>query len=392
MSNKNIPEESENRVEKPELTSDKNVARVIKEIIAETVFGTAKGDEITYDNYNLKIKVYVKEPEEKSGMYITEAVFIMTHPYFDEPVADNVAGVGRTPEEALVTAASNFTEGTLESIFHSLDCNDDCLIRTEILGHKHIFRKPSTHETQYAGCENKNMKDLWGLVRDAIPHYLGTKKAYWVKLFTACSDENPTCEATINGMTCQQLTQRLFRYVKTWSDKKNYHSEKQFVLIIQQDETYTECEITKERVTDLTLKSIALLKQVKDEDTRNRAVNTIKTLAKDETLAIEMCSFLPEIYTQQVLGLEESDGIAAVRDENHALALMKTQVRSYGYIEDTVKKYLYYEKPSKEDNLKIMCLSSKMQAASKALEDGKQLKDLIFPPTMYFVNDDYTVR
>ena len=396
MFNKNKSEISEKEVVKektaPKLTDDENVAAVIKEIIAETVFGSAEGDEIIYDNYKLNIKVMVKKPEENQGMYITELAFAISHPYFDEPIIDNVVGVGRTPQEALVNGASNFAEGTLESVFNSLDCNDDCLVKSEIMGQTHIFRKPASHETQYAGCENKNMQDLWKIVQDAIPHYLGTKKAYWIKLFTACSNDKPVCEVSVNGMVCQQLTQRLFRYVKTWSDKKNYHSEKQFFLLIQQDSTYKECDITKERVVDLTLKSIELLKQVKDDDTRARAVNTIKTLAKDDDLAIEMCSFLPEIYTQLVLGLAESDGIVAVKGENNTIPLMKPQIRTYGYIEDTVKKYIYFEKPSKEDSLRIMCLSSKMQAANQAVTDGKKLEDLIFPPSCYFVSEDYTVR
>ena len=54
MFNKNKSEISEKEVVKektaPKLTDDENVAAVIKEIIAETVFGSAEGDEIIYDN------------------------------------------------------------------------------------------------------------------------------------------------------------------------------------------------------------------------------------------------------------------------------------------------------------------------------------------------------
>lgn len=384
---------SENNSAAAEKTIDKNVKTVIDQVLSSTVFGSAKGDEITYDNFELKVQAVAKEPEQNGQMYMVDIGFLVSHPFFDEPIVENVVGIGHTPDEALATGASSFVDGTLEAIFRSLECKGEngTTIETKLMGKRHVFRKPATHQSQYAGCENTNMQDLWKLIYDIVPMYLGTKKAYWIKLFTACSNNTPTCEITINGIEYRQLTQRLFKYVKTWSDRINFHSEKQFFLLIQDDETYTECDITKERVVDLTLKSIALLKQIEDDDTRTKAVNTIKMLAKDNNLALEMCTFLPEIYTQKVLDIDESDALMAVKGEEK-IPLMKSQLRTYGYIEDTVKKYLFFEKPSNEDNLKIMCLSTKMQAVHKAVSDGLKLEDIVLPPTCFFVNEDYEVK
>ena len=139
------------------------------------------------------------------------------------------------------------------------------------------------------------------------------------------------------------------------------------------------------------IKTIALLQQVDSEETRKSAVNTVKMMCKDDILALELCTFLPEIYTQIVFNLKESDGLVAVMGENK-YPLRKSQLRVYGYIEDAVHRYLHFEKPSKEQNVKVMCLSGKMSALNKLVKDGGIIEDTVFPAFTYFVNDNYVVR
>ena len=370
---------------------DPNQKLVLDTVNSVVEGGAYRDDELVYSKFNLSIVVRVHEIARIRDLYSVQLAFYVRNPYFDEPIVEVVSGIGKTGDEACKNGAIDFAESVLKQVFKALAGNRDAVINSEIMGITRTFRKCAENETLTAGCENTNMVDLWQIVREEMPLYLGTKKVYWVKLFTACSNGKPTCEVRINNIVYPQLTQKLFKYVKTWSDMINYHSEKQFVVLIQDEKTFKECSFTKEQVMQYAIKTIALLQQVDSEETRKSAVNTVKMMCKDDILALELCTFLPEIYTQIVFNLKESDGLVAVMGENK-YPLRKSQLRVYGYIEDAVHRYLHFEKPSKEQNVKVMCLSGKMSALNKLVKDGGIIEDTVFPAFTYFVNDNYVVR
>ena len=372
---------------------DINVQQVVKEIAAQ--YDNTEIDEnstIIFHDYNdMAVAVYAKKPEKVNNVYISEMIFAISHDYFDEPIIENLAGIGIDPESALMSGAHMLVDGMLGSVISGLNADDSSRIMTQIMGQMHIFRRASEYSTLGAGVSEPNMDDMFSLIEDEIPHYLGTKKAYWLELFASVSKGEYICEARLNNIVYPELTQILYKYAKSWKTKDDFHSEKQTFLFVQEEATYMPCDITKERVANLVLQSIELFKQVHDADTRNRALNTVKMLAKDDTLAFEMCVFLPEIYTQKVLSLKESDGLVAVKGEKK-YPICKSQLRTYGYIEDIVEKYLHKNHPTKEDNMKIMALSSKMKSVTEAVQNGAKLEDLIIPPMAFFIDDNYEVR
>lgn len=367
-----------------------------EKIILDTVNSIVEGgqyrdDELVYSKHNLAVRARVHDAEIINNVHSLQLDFYVTNPYLDEPIVEVISGIGKTKEEAYKNGGANFAESVLIPIIQGLEGSKETIIKSEIMGKTRIFRKSNQNSTMMAGYGNTNMTDLWQLVREDIPLYLGTKKVYWIKLFAACSGNHPICEVRINNIVYPQLTQKLFKYVKSWSDMDKYHSEKQFIVLVQDDKTYEECSFTKEQVMDYTLKSIALFQQVDSAETRNQAVNTIKMLCRDDVLALEICTFLPEIYTQVIFNLKESDGLVAIMGENK-YSIRKSQLRVYGYIEDAVYRYIHYEKPSREQNLKVMCLSSKMSALNKLVQGGGKLEDAVFPAMAYYVNDNYVVR
>lgn len=394
-SNKNSDHDNVKKIKAEKMkkvTKDPYVSRVLREIAAQTVFGEIDEDTIYFSNYDLTVKAYVKEPEKVNGnLYISEMIFIVSHEYFDQPIEESLVGIGIDQDQTLASGATSFVECILEAIFNTFEAGDEAQIRNQIMGNMHIYKRVSTYDTFYMGTPEPNSKDMWKIVKEDIPMYLGTKKAYWLKLFASVSGGSIKCEARINNIVYPQLTSKLVKYAESWKNKQQFHSEKQFFLFIQEKNTFVPCDITRERVFDLTFKAIELFKQVNNEDTRNKAVNTIRMLAKDDILALEMCTFLPEIYAQKVMDLKEGDGIVAIVGEKH-IPLMRSQLRTYGYIEDAVQRYIFHKKPSKEDNMKIMALSSKMQAIAEAVENGSKLQDLAFPETYFYAGEDYEVR
>jgi len=70
---------------------------------------------------------------------------------------------------------------------------------------------------------------------------------------------------------------------------------------------------------------------------------------------------------------------------------MKSQIRSYGYIQYAIYRYLDKYRPGKEDNLKILSLSAKFGAVNKAVGDGAKLEDLRMSALGYPVDEDYVI-
>lgn len=382
-------EDDENKIQSDLSEDEKLVLDTINQAVTGGVY---RDDEIVFSDLNLSVSSKFGDFNENDIVSLCKIMFVVRNPYFDDDLVETVMGIGKTHNECIINGTVEFLENVMKIVVTSLaDKGGDMTINSTLLGKVRKFRMISAHETLSTGCENKNMADMWSLISGEIPKYLGTKKYYWISLFAACSNDKPNCEITINGMNYPELTQALYRYTDTWSDKKEYHMEKQFIFITQDDETFTECTFSREHVIDCTLKAIELLKQVNDNKTRDAAVNTIKAIAKDDTLSYEICTFLPEIYAQNVLGLTETDDIMLVKGEEYT-TVKKSQIRSYGYIEDTVRKYLFFEKPSKEDNFKIMRLSSKMKIWSELMNDKKDPSSVIFPAPAILVDDNYVIN
>lgn len=372
-------------------TADENTLRVLKEIIARTVFGSIEGDVIKFSNYDITVKAIVREPENIGRMFYTDMIFVVNHKFFDQPIEEIVPGVGIDRETALAAGAQIFVDSTLEAVFSAFDADDSAQIRTHIMGELHSFKRAASHETIFIGESEPNTIDMWQIVKEDIPYYMGTKKAYWLSLYTSSSNGKITAEAKLNNIVYQGLTQQLYKYAKGWKNKNGFHSERQFFLFIQDDATYMPCDVTREQVFELTFKGLELLKQVHDVKTRDMAVNTIKMLAKDKNLAWEMCTFLPEIYAQKLFKLKEPDNIVAVMGGKQ-IPLTKAQLRVYGYIDEAVAKYMFHIKPSKEDSMRIAALSSKMQSITEVMEKGDKVEDMILPPAVFMVSEDYVIR
>ena len=103
-----------------------------------------------------------------------------------------------------------------------------------------------------------------------------------------------------------------------------------------------------------------------------------------------MITFIPEIYCCVVLNTGERDSIIAHDDDTDTNWEMKrSQLRGYGWIDGAVYRYIREKAPSKEDNMKILGISSRFKAAYQAITQGAKLEDLVFGEMMYRIDKDY---
>ncbi len=369
-----------------------NLDIVYNEIISKGNGAKRVGDGVLYEDTGLHLSCVIQRMSGNNGRYSAEMLFVLNHDIFDEPLCEYTAGLGDSEESAMRSGAEQFSAVVLLPVLSAMGCTGENLIETELDGEKFVFRRACTEMIFSMGVENPERKNLWELVENEIPSYLGTKNAYWIKLYASCIDGEPNCEVRINGAVFSELTEKLDEYVATWSNHKDFHSEKSFFLILKEDKN-TANEPDSEMVKELTVKAIEKLAAVTDEDADNKAMAELYLMCnRDENLLWELQSFIPEIYTFAAFNIRNSDGLKMCRDGKPDISLKKSQIRAYGYIEQGVYRFMQENNPSRETSLGIMCRSAVFNALNQAVQNGSKIEDLYFPAMIYNAPETYRVR
>ena len=344
--------------------------------------------QLIFSRYNLSLSFNIHDVSRINGATTARILFEAMHPFFDIPAVELSVGTGKTSDDAISAAINNYLMIILESMFKSIDNSSKNTIAFDTGGKKHIFYIPYGCFTAIAGEQNPHSSELYHVVKNIIPQYLGSKKAYWVKLFASCSGGKVFCDASVNNSPCFQLRSLLNQYAEGWSNKQKYHSEKEYLLIIQDDSTYQPYPFNFDQVKEYTLKTIEL---IKNTDNINKIVDSVINICGDPSLATDLCFFIPEIYCSAVMRINETDDIT-INTGIQSFSLKKTQIVSYGYIEDIIKRYLAEVHPSSDESMKIIRFSAKLSAVNQALNNGSQIDDLILSGSSFNVNGDYILR
>jgi hypothetical protein len=234
--------------------------------------------------------------------------------------------------------------------------------------------------------------DLYALVKDELPRYFGTKHCYWVDLVTITVDGEPTCAASINGTAYPDLTDCLYREALAREKQPGLVTDRQFLLFIQQDETRRPCPFTKQDVGDLAFRALHLFQEIEDEASAMRVYTAIREAAPSRSLSVEVSAFLPEIVAQQVIQFRDSDTLVmSVGQDGPRTELRKSQVRSYGYLEDAVFQFLHKVKPSEDEIRQLLAMSERFHRLSETIEAGSSPKDVELSPFVYYVGDWYEI-
>ena len=99
----------------------------------------------------------------------------------------------------------------------------------------------------------------------------------------------------------------------------------------------------------MTFKALRLFQNIVDEESAQKMKELIVSLAPTYDLGLELLTFTPEAFANQVVQYRDSDKLMPVINRGKPEhVLTKAQVRSYGYIEDAVFQYLHKAKPSEE--------------------------------------------
>lgn len=356
---------------------------------------------IVYPSAGLELSCIIQRVTGgQNGRYSVEMLFVMTHALFDEPLCEYTAGLGDSKEAAMRAGAEQFCGVVLLPVLSAFGCTEGSRVEAELDGRKIVFRRPCNNMIFSMGIQNPEAKDLWEIVEKEIPQYLGTKNAYWIKLYACSYDGELNCEARINGAVFPELTKKLDEYVLGWADRQNFHSEKEFLLLLREDSkaqsgqsSEAQDERSSEEVKAVTVQAVEALSAIVDEATEETAIKKLYVLSGgDRNFMWELQTFIPEIYTLFCLNLSSSDGMLLNRDGKETVAVKKSQIRNYGYIEQGIQRYMQEKNPDRDASLNVMCLSAVFSAVNQAVQKGSKVEDLHFPEMIYNVPEDYIIR
>ena len=296
--------------------------------------------------------------------------------------------MGEDISSALINAAESFYCGVAVSIITSLKCtghSDRFSLKSNASGKEISFRGSCDIPVLRSGNVSA-ATDLWGVIKEVIPQYLGTKNAYWIKLFAARSKENITAEVRINNIVYSDISVKLEEYAEKNFSGEIYDSQKEFVLLIR--EKPAESKFPSGQVKQYTIRAVDIIKSSKNIDI---AMEKIYLICKDMTLAYELAMFTPEIYAQAVFDIEEPDFVYICRD-GVKTPVKRSVIRDYGYIESAVREYIFKTRPNGDENLKIMGFSSKLEIVHKLIMQGSKIENIRFEGMYYNVPDYYEIR
>ena len=344
---------------------------------------------LMFEKYNMSLSCTIQRIGEKGGRYSAETLYMINHQIFDEPLCEYSFGIGSDSEEAIINGANSFADTVLRSVFSAFDSSGDSCLVSEFAGKTRVFTLSDEAPVQVIGEKYDEFPDLYSLVDAEIPNYLGSKKAYWLKLFVVAFDNMIHAEVRINGAVMYGLSEKLRDYAKNWKSIKTFHQEKQFLLMLDKNENNDRDYPSPELVISLTQKGIELLSEIRDEESSRHVLEKLKQLCgKWDRLAYEIRALAPELYTCKLFHLKQSDDIR-LRFGNTPIMLKRSQLRNFGYIEQGVVQYLTEYEPDEEASLSLVNLSTAIEVMSNAIENGVALENIGLIELVVDVPDNY---
>lgn len=340
------------------------------------------------------IDVQVGRMEESDGIFILQAVFIVKHDDFDEPLIEPVDAQGKTAEEAAAMSVDIFHGGVWHPLDQSMTKKNPQHIPVDYLRQHYDFDMYCQSVVRI-GVKDKQPTMLMNLIRSEIPKYLGSKKYYWIRVYLAKFKEKKIAEVRVNGSVCVQLTDFFKDYVeKEMNGEDSFVSEKQYAIFVQREDD--KCPFKKDIVMDAARQTISMMENITNREEYGEMVKKLEEITGDKNLASEIRVFIPEIFAKLTLGYREGDSLFLIEDES-SIEFRKTQLRTYFYLQQAILEYLS-TRPEQEKVTRIVTNSVAFRELKKAVdqakENGQEIKpeDLYVPGTSYKIgNEDYKV-
>ena len=241
----NIDEKDFEKIE----TGDLNYYLIenIKEMTGEE--SEIRDNTLFIPEYSLSIRPQITKSD--SNMAVIN--YYLYSENWDREIFECSASMGENRKQALSLAEQGFIFGIMSGIKYMMKDEFFKEIKTEFNG-SHSWKMYSSDIVAMGDVpETINPSEIWGIIENEIPKYLGNQKISYIKVFAAKNKDDITGECRINDEPIKELGELIAQYISKWNTE-NFGLKKQFFFAVQDDKTYIPVSYTH-----LTLPTIRLV-------------------------------------------------------------------------------------------------------------------------------------
>lgn len=353
-------------------------------------------NELVINDCKMTIKAGVSNKTQHQNAIVLQLDFIIKHENFDTEILESVAGIGRENDiyHAIRNGTASFVSNVLEVIADGFcDTHNPELDFETVLGNCHQIWHPKIgglHAQGYCGINTIDNSRIFNILKDEIVPRLGTKRFYWIKVYVSRqADGKIITQCTFNNEPFLKAQQKMEEYAKSWNTGNQFKGEKQFILIRQCDKTWKQGKYNYENLKKYVFGTIELFENCSTEADWEGLFERIADLTGDIDLAIELYSFIPEVYCKFTLPeIEYSDEVVLIKPDGSETNVYLSQLSRLTLIKRLIREKLQSGFDKDKYN-HVLFQSATFKAINNALNQGGELENLAPLPLAIDVTEDY---
>ena len=314
---------------------------------------------------------------------------------WDREIFECSASMGENRKQALSLAEQGFIFGIMSGIKYMMKDEFFKEIKTEF-NDSHSWKMYSSDIVAMGDVpETINPSEIWGIIENEIPKYLGNQKISYIKVFAAKNKDDITGECRINDEPIKELGELIAQYISKWNTE-NFGLKKQFFFAVQDDKTYIPYPYTEEQIEKFVLETADMFEKVETEKDLDDMLQNFGDKIGDYDLAEELMGFIPEICAERAFpNINYPEKVIIYMGENKKIEVNKSQIASYYMIKKAVNHMIDHGHIMKELYHKFIGISSAYNVIFKALEKDKvdlTKEEGAVISTAYGFSENYRIR
>ena len=361
----------------------------IKEMIGEE--SEIRDNTLFIPEYSLSIRPQITKSD--SNMAVIN--YYLYSENWDREIFECSASMGENRKQALSLAEQGFIFGIMSGIKYMMKDEFFKEIKTEFNG-SHSWKMYSSDIVAMGDVpETINPSEIWGIIENEIPKYLGNQKISYIKVFAAKNKDDITGECRINDEPIKELGELIAQYISKWNTE-NFGLKKQFFFAVQDDKTYIPYPYTEEQIEKFVLETADMFEKVETEKDLDDMLQNFGDKIGDYDLAEELMGFIPEICAERAFpNINYPEKVIIYMGENKKIEVNKSQIASYYMIKKAVNHMIDHGHILKELYHKFIGISSAYNVIFKALEKDKvdlTKEEGAVISTAYGFSENYRIR
>lgn len=361
----------------------------IKEMIGEE--SEIRDNTLFIPEYSLSIRPQITKSD--SNMAVIN--YYLYSENWDREIFECSASMGENRKQALSLAEQGFIFGIMSGIKYMMKDEFFKEIKTEFNG-SHSWKMYSSDIVAMGDVpETINPSEIWGIIENEIPKYLGNQKISYIKVFAAKNKDDITGECRINDEPIKELGELIAQYISKWNTE-NFGLKKQFFFAVQDNKTYIPYPYTEEQIEKFVLETADMFEKVETEKDLDDMLQNFGDKIGDYDLAEELMGFIPEICAERAFpNINYPEKVIIYIGENKKIEVNKSQIASYYMIKKAVNHMIDHGHIMKELYHKFISISSAYNVIFKALEKDKvdlTKEEGAVISTAYGFSENYRIR